>query len=153
MLEMAFGWFALLSRLLTTRMVARQFVRMPRWIDRAVGIAFAVFGVRLLSIVQRDASINRSALTYLELAGLTSGCCPLDGFVRRENGEHGGQIPLGAKGAFALHVRPEHLANQFKDAMLPQVLATPIMILIMENAALKLSGRFWNWVRAQSVPQ
>ena len=111
------------------------------------------FRREIFSIVQRDASINRSALTYLELAGLTSGCCPLDGFVRRENGEHGGQIPLGAKGAFALHVRPEHLANQFKDAMLPQVLATPIMILIMENAALKLSGRFWNWVRAQSVPQ
>jgi fluoroacetyl-CoA thioesterase len=46
------------------------------------------------------------------------------------------QIPLGAKGAFTLRVQPEHLANQFKDAMLPQVLATPVMILIMENAAL-----------------
>jgi fluoroacetyl-CoA thioesterase len=33
-------------------------------------------------------------------------------------------------------VLPEHLANQFKDAMLPQVLATPVMILVMENAAL-----------------
>jgi predicted thioesterase len=29
---------------------------------------------------------------------------------------------------------PEHLAIRFKDAMLPQVLATPVMILIMENA-------------------
>ena len=28
------------------------------------------------------------------------------------------------------------LVNQFKDAMLPQVLATPVMILAMENAAL-----------------
>src|SRR6202162_3228098 len=46
------------------------------------------------------------------------------------------QIPLGAKGAFALRVLPEHLANRFKDAMLPQVLATPVMVLIMENAAL-----------------
>ena len=46
------------------------------------------------------------------------------------------QIPLGAKGTFTLRVLPEHLANQFKDAMLPQVLATPVMILIMENAAL-----------------
>ena len=46
------------------------------------------------------------------------------------------QIPLGAKGTFALRVLHEHLANQFKDAMLPQVLATPVMILIMENAAL-----------------
>ena len=46
------------------------------------------------------------------------------------------QIPLGAKGTFTLRVLPEHLANQFKDAMLPQVLATPMMILIMENAAV-----------------
>jgi fluoroacetyl-CoA thioesterase len=46
------------------------------------------------------------------------------------------QIPLGAKGSFTLRVQPEHLANQFKDATLPQVLATPVMILMMENAAL-----------------
>jgi fluoroacetyl-CoA thioesterase len=46
------------------------------------------------------------------------------------------QIPLGTKGTFTLRVRPEHLANQFKDAMLPEVFATPVMVLIMENAAL-----------------
>ena len=46
------------------------------------------------------------------------------------------QIPLGAKGTATLRVQPEHLANRFKDAMLPQVLATPVMILVMENAAL-----------------
>jgi fluoroacetyl-CoA thioesterase len=46
------------------------------------------------------------------------------------------QIPLGTKGTFTLRVRPEHLANRFKDAMLPQVLATPVMIMVMENAAL-----------------
>ena len=46
------------------------------------------------------------------------------------------QVPLGTKGTFTLRVRSEHLANQFKDAMLPQVLATPVMILAMENAAL-----------------
>jgi len=34
-------------------------------------------------------------------------------------------IPLGAKGTFKLRVTPAHLANQFKDAMLPQVFATP----------------------------
>jgi fluoroacetyl-CoA thioesterase len=45
-------------------------------------------------------------------------------------------IPLGAKGTFKLRVTPAHLANQFKDAMLPQVFATPMMILAMENAAL-----------------
>ena len=46
------------------------------------------------------------------------------------------QIPLGTKGAFTLRVLPEHLADQFKDTMLPQVLATPVMIMAMENAAL-----------------
>jgi fluoroacetyl-CoA thioesterase len=46
------------------------------------------------------------------------------------------QISVGAKGTATLRVQPEHLANRFKDAMLPQVLATPVMILVMENAAL-----------------
>lgn len=46
------------------------------------------------------------------------------------------QIPLGTTGTAVLRVRPEHLANRFKDAMLPQVFATPVMILVMENAAL-----------------
>jgi fluoroacetyl-CoA thioesterase len=45
-------------------------------------------------------------------------------------------IPVGAKGQFTLDVAPQHLANQFKDPMLPPVLATPVMILTMENAAL-----------------
>ncbi len=45
-------------------------------------------------------------------------------------------IPLGAAGSFTLQVEPEHLANRFKDATLPPVLATPVMIMIMENAAL-----------------
>jgi fluoroacetyl-CoA thioesterase len=45
-------------------------------------------------------------------------------------------IPIGTKGTFTLVVRPEHLANRFKDATLPPVLATPIMIMMMENAAL-----------------
>lgn len=45
-------------------------------------------------------------------------------------------IPLGAKGSFSMVVAPEHLASRFKDPTLPPVLATPIMILFMENAAL-----------------
>ena len=45
-------------------------------------------------------------------------------------------IPLRAKGSFTPVVKPEHLASRFKDSMLPPVLATPIMILAMENAAL-----------------
>ena len=45
-------------------------------------------------------------------------------------------IPLGARGSFTLLVQPQHLANQFKDAILPPVLATPVMIMVMENAAL-----------------
>ena len=46
------------------------------------------------------------------------------------------QIPIGANGRFELLVRPEHLANQFKNTALPPVLATPVMIMVMENAAL-----------------
>src|ERR1700709_725395 len=53
-----------------------------------------------------------------------------------EGGRRMRPIPLGAKGTSTLRVLPEHLANRFKDAILPQVLATPVMILIMENAAL-----------------
>jgi fluoroacetyl-CoA thioesterase len=45
-------------------------------------------------------------------------------------------IPVGAKGSFSLVVMPEHLANRFKDVTLPPVLATPVMIMVMENAAL-----------------
>jgi fluoroacetyl-CoA thioesterase len=45
-------------------------------------------------------------------------------------------IPLGAKGSFTLLVQAEHLANRFKDATLPPVLATPVMIMVLENAAL-----------------
>jgi len=45
-------------------------------------------------------------------------------------------IPVGVKGEFGLEVQPEHLASKFKDDILPQVLATPVMILAMENAAL-----------------
>lgn len=45
-------------------------------------------------------------------------------------------IPKGAQGSFAIVVSPEHLANRFKDATLPAVLATPVMIMAMENAAL-----------------
>src|SRR2546429_5163396 len=46
------------------------------------------------------------------------------------------KIPPGTKGEFSLVITPEHLANRFKDAMLPPVLATPVMIMVMENAAL-----------------
>lgn len=45
-------------------------------------------------------------------------------------------VPLGTKGSFSLVVTPEHLASRFKDVMLPPILATPIMIMMMENAAL-----------------
>src|SRR6202453_4896812 len=45
-------------------------------------------------------------------------------------------IPVGAAGLFSLVVQPEHLASRFKDGSLPPVLATPIMIMMMENAAL-----------------
>jgi len=54
-------------------------------------------------------------------------------------------IPLGAKGSFSIVVTPEHLASRFKDVTLPPVLATPLMILFMENAAL-------NAIREYLVP-
>ena len=45
-------------------------------------------------------------------------------------------IPVGATGSFSLVVMPDHLASRFKDVTLPPVLATPVMIMMMENAAL-----------------
>ena len=45
-------------------------------------------------------------------------------------------IPVGAKGTFSIRATPAHLANQFKDAALPPVFATPMMVTAMENAAL-----------------
>ncbi len=45
-------------------------------------------------------------------------------------------IPIGTKATATLVVKPEHLASRFKDSMLPAVFATPMMILVMENAAL-----------------
>jgi fluoroacetyl-CoA thioesterase len=45
-------------------------------------------------------------------------------------------IPVGATGSFSLNVMPDHLASRFKDTTLPAVLATPVMIMVMENAAL-----------------
>jgi fluoroacetyl-CoA thioesterase len=45
-------------------------------------------------------------------------------------------IPTGARGEYRLRVEPAHLANSFKDSILPPVFSTPYLILIMENAAL-----------------
>jgi fluoroacetyl-CoA thioesterase len=45
-------------------------------------------------------------------------------------------IPIGARGTFSMQVENRHLASQFKDAILPEVFATPMMVLAMENAAL-----------------
>jgi fluoroacetyl-CoA thioesterase len=45
-------------------------------------------------------------------------------------------IQPGARGSYSMQVQPQHLANQFKDTILPEVFATPMMVLAMENAAL-----------------
>jgi predicted thioesterase len=45
-------------------------------------------------------------------------------------------IPAGARGTFSIQVQDRHLASQFKDAILPDIFATPMMVLAMENAAL-----------------
>ena len=46
------------------------------------------------------------------------------------------QIPIGARGTYTLRVEPRHLADSFKDSILPPVFSTPYLVLIMENAAL-----------------
>ena len=61
------------------------------------------------------------------------------------------QIPLGAKGSFSLLAQPEHLANRFKDATLPPVLATPVMIMVMENAALNAIRAYLDLAKARSA--
>jgi fluoroacetyl-CoA thioesterase len=55
-------------------------------------------------------------------------------FARLEGRVSG--IEIGATGRFELVVEAQHLASNFKDALLPPVLATPVMVMIMENAAL-----------------
>lgn len=52
-------------------------------------------------------------------------------------------VPHGTRGSFSMVVAPEHLANRFKDAMLPPVLSTPMMIMAMENAALEALKPFF----------
>ena len=51
-------------------------------------------------------------------------------------------IPNGALGQYALRVESGHLANRFKDSILPPVFSTPYLILIMENAALNAIKRY-----------
>jgi fluoroacetyl-CoA thioesterase len=45
-------------------------------------------------------------------------------------------IPIGARGQYVHRVETAHLADRFKDSILPPVFSTPYLILIMENAAL-----------------
>jgi fluoroacetyl-CoA thioesterase len=53
-------------------------------------------------------------------------------------------IPVGTTGSFSLVVMPDHLASRFKDVTLPPVLATPVMIMVMENAALNAIKPYLN---------
>jgi fluoroacetyl-CoA thioesterase len=52
------------------------------------------------------------------------------------------EIPVGARGAYSLRVERYHLADSFKDSMLPPVFSTPYLVLIMENAALNAIKQF-----------
>lgn len=54
------------------------------------------------------------------------------------------EVPNGTRGSFTMVVLPEHLANRFKDATLPAVLSTPVMIMAMENAALNAIKPFFD---------
>jgi fluoroacetyl-CoA thioesterase len=60
----------------------------------------------------------------------------LSAFLTIEKGDVMRAVADGAQGSFSMVVLPEHLANRFKDATLPAVLSTPVMIMAMENAAL-----------------
>lgn len=51
-------------------------------------------------------------------------------------------VEKGTRGEYIMQVRHEHLASQFKDPLLPPVLATPVMIMMMENAALNAIRAF-----------
>ena len=51
-------------------------------------------------------------------------------------------IPSGVQGQYVLRVEPAHLANRFKDSILPPVFSTPYLILIVENAALNAIKQF-----------
>jgi fluoroacetyl-CoA thioesterase len=51
-------------------------------------------------------------------------------------------IPVGCRGSYDLLVEPRHLANSFKDSILPPVFATPYLVLILENAALNAIKQF-----------
>src|ERR1700685_1302918 len=56
--------------------------------------------------------------------------------IKQLQGKPMQSIPVGATGSFSLLVMPEPLGSRFKDVTLPPVLATPVMIMVMENAAL-----------------
>ena len=45
-------------------------------------------------------------------------------------------VPVGTQGRYLHRVESAHLANTFKDSILPPVFSTPYLILTMENAAL-----------------
>jgi len=45
------------------------------------------------------------------------------------------EIPIGARGHYQLTLSAEHLASS-ANSLLPQVMATPIMIMMMEQAAM-----------------
>jgi fluoroacetyl-CoA thioesterase len=51
-------------------------------------------------------------------------------------------IPTGAQGQYVHRVESSHLANRFKDSILPPVFSTPYLILIMENAALNAIKKY-----------
>jgi fluoroacetyl-CoA thioesterase len=51
-------------------------------------------------------------------------------------------IPTGVQGQYVHRVESSHLANRFKDSILPPVFSTPYLILIMENAALNAIKKY-----------
>lgn len=52
------------------------------------------------------------------------------------------QIPNGTHAEYVHRVEAAHLANRFKDSVLPPVFSTPYLVLIMENAALNAIKKY-----------
>jgi len=53
-----------------------------------------------------------------------------------DRASHAADTPWKPKAPSASSSSPNHLADRFKDAILPPGVATPVMIMVMENAAL-----------------
>jgi predicted thioesterase len=105
---------------------------------RVLGAAGALI-VAAATGVRRRPARAQSAAGHSKARKIVVGRQPLSGGAVDHPVHARQRAPGSRSGTTRLHsllVQPEHLADRFKDAMLPPVFATPIMIVVMENAAL-----------------